>query len=131
MSKREPTYELALKQIEGLRKTQAEEVWIRKDIVEFALGECDNEEICLHSSVLDQKETKSRNLIEALEQKTTVMSDSLGCYKRVEVLHLLETWATEVRGKPTLYKDSHEAAGSLSPILDNEVPKPKSRKKGE
>ncbi len=119
MSSNEPTYELVLELINSLRKTQAIEVWVRKDIAEFALGEEDNDERCIHSSVLGQKNTTSRNLVEALKEKGTVYSDQLGCYDRASLLNALELWSTEVKGSPSLYTKAIADQPQPSPQKNN------------
>lgn len=103
MSRKEPTFELVLELIEGLQKTQATQVWVRRDIAEFALGEATNDKLCVHSAVLGQKETKRRNLIEAMREAGTVFSDQLGCYDRPVLLSALLEWAETSRDAPNLY----------------------------
>ena len=90
-------------QILGLQRTQAEECWIRKDVIFHILGDKANEFIA-HSVSMNETPTKAKNLVQAMRQRKNHKStnQTLVCIDRAPALEaMIQAVADMTAGKKT------------------------------
>ena len=75
-------------QILGLQRTQATEVWIRKDILLHILGKKEGEKHIIHTINMNETPRKVRSLVEARRQQLAIMAQhsTLVCIDREPTL---------------------------------------------
>ena len=100
--KHPPSKALVGELLKGLHNTQAEEVTVRLDIVEFALGKKEARELSVHAVALSSKKPTGGNLVQSLKNAATPSTRNLATYDREQLVEALEASVKAVvRGKST------------------------------